>query len=140
MKKIHFKTKGFTLVELMIVVVVIGIISSIAYPSYQDSVRKSKRAEAKAALLQVSAEFERCFTMNGQYTTVAGGKTCPAVSAGGVLSTASTPKGYYNLAATVLTTTTFTVTATPTFTDTCTFGITHTGVKTPTPTATNSCW
>ncbi len=61
--------KGFTLVELMIVVAVIGILAAIAYPSYVDSMRKARRADAKAALLQVAQKEEQFYARNGSYTT-----------------------------------------------------------------------
>lgn len=61
-----YKTKpaqgGFTLIELMIVVAIIGIIAGIAYPSYMESVRKSNRADAKAELSDVAQRLQRCFT------------------------------------------------------------------------------
>ena len=60
-------TKGFTLVELMIAVAIVGILASIAYPSYQDSVRKSRRADAKGALLGFANAMERHFTENNSY-------------------------------------------------------------------------
>ena len=60
--------RGFTLIELMIVVAIIGIISAIAYPSYMESVRKSNRADAKAALNDVSQRLQRCFTAYSDYT------------------------------------------------------------------------
>lgn len=62
-------SRGFTLIELMIVVVVIGILSALAWPSYQDSVKKGKRAEGKAALLQAAQSMERFMTTNNTYTT-----------------------------------------------------------------------
>jgi type IV pilus assembly protein PilE len=53
---------GFTLVELMIVVVIIAILAAVAYPSYQDHVRKSKRTEGKAALLKAAQLQERYYS------------------------------------------------------------------------------
>ncbi|GAA0692976.1 type IV pilin protein [Marinobacterium maritimum] len=58
---------GFTLIELMIVVVVIGVLASIAYPAYLEYVAKSKRAEGKAALALAAQRMERCFTANNTY-------------------------------------------------------------------------
>lgn len=62
------KSKGFTLIELMIVVAIIGILAAVAYPSYQDSMRKSKRSEGQAALMDLMAKQERYYTDNNQYT------------------------------------------------------------------------
>lgn len=56
---------GFTLIELMIVVVIIGILAAIAFPSYQDSVERSRRSDAQAALTAFSAAMERYYTDNG---------------------------------------------------------------------------
>ncbi len=64
------KNKGFTLMELMIVVAIVGILGAIAYPSYQDSVLKSRRAEAQADLVELSGFVERFFTTNNSYTAV----------------------------------------------------------------------
>lgn len=61
------KTQGFTLIELMIVVAVIGILAAIAYPSYQEHVNKSKRADAQASLMELSHFMERYYTANGRY-------------------------------------------------------------------------
>lgn len=61
------KANGFTLIELMIVVAVIGIIYAIAYPSYMNSVRKTNRAEAKSELSEIAQRFQRCHTLNGKY-------------------------------------------------------------------------
>ncbi|MEO8938702.1 MAG: type IV pilin protein [Burkholderiaceae bacterium] len=58
---------GFTLIELMITVAVIGILAAIAIPSYQDSVWKGKRGEAKAAILRTLQTEERWYTQNNTY-------------------------------------------------------------------------
>ncbi len=63
------RNSGFTLVEAMIVVVVIAILASTAYPSYMQSVRKSKRTDAHTALTRTSTNLERFFGTNGTYTT-----------------------------------------------------------------------
>jgi type IV pilus assembly protein PilE len=73
------KSKGFTLIELMIVVVIIGIFSAIAYPSYTEHVNKARRAEAQTALLQGAQELEKYYSANGRYTAAAGGTTLPTV-------------------------------------------------------------
>ena len=62
-------SRGFTLMELMIVVVIIGVIASFAYPSYLDSVRRSNRGDANAALNVLANDLERYFSLNGSYTT-----------------------------------------------------------------------
>lgn len=61
--------RGVTLLELMIVVVIIGILTAIAYPSYRQYAAKAKRNEAKAALLQIATLQERHYLQNNTYTT-----------------------------------------------------------------------
>jgi len=65
--------RGFSLLELMIAVVIVGILATIAIPSYRDYVARGKRAAARAGLLEAAAFLERSFTTNGCYnrTTVA---------------------------------------------------------------------
>jgi type IV pilus assembly protein PilE len=58
---------GFTLIEVMIVIVIVAILSTIAYPSYEESVRKSKRAEGRAALMQLMQQEERFYSQNTKY-------------------------------------------------------------------------
>ena len=65
------KNSGFTLIEVMIVVAIIGIIAAIGYPSYQEHVRKTKRADAQSALMELAQFMERYYTANGRYLTSA---------------------------------------------------------------------
>lgn len=61
------KAGGFTLIELMIVVAVVAVLAAIALPSYQDSVRKSRRAQAKADLVELAQRAERFHTVQNTY-------------------------------------------------------------------------
>jgi len=67
----HKINKGFTLIELMIVVAVIGILAGIAYPSYQDYIIRAKRGDAKAAILTVQLAQEKYRANNTTYGTMA---------------------------------------------------------------------
>jgi type IV pilus assembly protein PilE len=92
--------KGFTLIEIMIAVAIVGILAAIAYPSYRDQVRKSTRTEAKVALQQAAVTLEKCYTRTMTYVG------CPAPQAASV-------GGHYTVAVSNITATTYTVTATP---------------------------
>lgn len=61
------KSSGFTLIEMMVVVAIIGVLSVIAFNAYTEQVRKAKRAEGKAALLAAAQRLERFATNNGRY-------------------------------------------------------------------------
>jgi len=149
------KYKGFTLIELMIVVVIVSILAAVAYPSYQNSVQKSRRSDGTAALLQAAQILERCYTELNAYNTsrvpalLTSAQTggCSIVNAGGGVNTLTgagllSGSGYYNITG-VLFPTTYTLSATPQAlggqnNDSCgTFTLTHTGVRTP---ATPGCW
>lgn len=100
------RSRGFSLLELMIACAIVAILAAIAYPSYNSSVQKSRRAEAKAALLGVASQMERWSTEKGTYATA-------TLGSGGVYAN-QTENSYYNLSLAPLTATTYTVRAAPT--------------------------
>lgn len=61
--------RGVTLIELMVVVVIIGILASIAYPNYREFVARAKRTEARAALLKIATNQEKYYLQNNIFTT-----------------------------------------------------------------------
>lgn len=104
--KVHRRgAGGFTLVELMIVVAVIAVLAAIAVPSYADSVRKGRRGQAKADLVDSAQLVERYKTINATYEGTPGPPFRNRSPESGTL--------YYDITLTNRTTNTFTLTATP---------------------------
>ena len=69
------RAAGFTLIELMVVVAVVAILASIAYPSYRDAVLKGRRAQARTALLELMQQQERYMTQHNTYLNFATDRT-----------------------------------------------------------------
>ncbi len=103
------KEIGFTLIELMIVLVIITIIASVAIPSYQGSITKTRRAEGKALLLEGAQAQEINFTEYNQYAVDISVNTPPTKRA---IQTSS-DNGYYTMTISGATATAFTLTAAP---------------------------
>ncbi len=87
-------SKGFTLIELMIVVSIVAILASIAIPSYQQSVRKNCRNDAKNAILEIASLQEKYYFQSNQYSSDL------SFSNGGLnySDTDESPEGCYSMA------------------------------------------
>jgi type IV pilus assembly protein PilE len=143
---------GFTLIELMIVVSIIGILAGIAIPSYQDSVRKSRRADAKAALLGLVNAMERHMTESNSYcdaalnsgTAIANcGSATEDTGSASIFNIPNETSRFYTITISAASPSTYTLSAAPAgaqIGDSCgTLSITQTGAKSVSGTATN-CW
>ena len=83
---------GFSLIELMIVIVIVGVLAAIAYPAFIDSIRKGRRAEAFAALTAVQQAQERWRANNSSYSS-----DLTSAPPSGLGQNASTPNSYYTI-------------------------------------------
>lgn len=113
------KQSGFTLIELMIVVAIIGIIAAIAYPSYLDQVKSTRRGDAQGALASFANAMERYYTQNNTYIGADGGNSAITntltTPAAGVFASQSPSDGtpFYNLRIYNLTANSFELRAVP---------------------------
>jgi len=125
---------GFSLIELMVVVGVIGILAAIALPSYNEHIRKTRRAAGGACVTAAAQQMERYYTTELTYV---------GAPAGSVLDNICDPEtlDFYTIGTANVGARTYTVTASPTGQqagDSCgVLSITQAGVKSP---ATDGCW
>jgi type IV pilus assembly protein PilE len=131
------KKNGFTLIEMLIVLAMVGVLAAIAFPSYQEQVRKSRRTAVKGQLQEVQQNMERWYTLRNTYVGFALGSS--VVSPPGTSGT----RVFYNVDYAVgPAVSTYTLRATPVnaqIDDRCgVLTIAQNGVKTPT--TPGDCW
>ena len=103
MQQQRTRTRGVTLIELIIAVAVVAILAAIAFPSYQQQMQKTRRADGKAELMETAQQLERCYTRFSRYNDGNCGVALPFNSS----------EGYYVVSATAITASAFTLDATP---------------------------
>ena len=147
-----FAETGFTLIELLVTVAILGILATLAVPSYQDYIRRGNRAEAKGILLEAAQYMERVYSTNNCYhrTDTTCGSAANLSLPAGLNQSPKTGTAKYNIAVSFPSTSPctlgqcFTLTATPTGTmagDACgALTLTHAGTKGVGGSTVADCW
>jgi type IV pilus assembly protein PilE len=105
------RTRGFTLIELMIALVIVAILAGIAVPSYRNYVLRSHRIEATSALLKVAAAQEKFYLQNNTYTDNVGDVAGLGFSTTDDTGAFVTENGWYTITVTAADNEGFTLTA-----------------------------
>lgn len=89
-------SKGFTLIEIMIVVAIAGILASLAWSSYENSIKRSNRAEATTELSDLAQRLQKCYTTYGRYNAPPPPNQCAVFNSvnGGYVTRG---KGFYRI-------------------------------------------
>ncbi|WP_279924016.1 type IV pilin protein [Pseudomonas sp. GD04019] len=103
-------SSGFTLIELMIAIVIIGVLVAIAMPIYQEYIKKSRRAEAAAVLTEAAQRLEVFYSQNGRYCDTS---ACASIAPVFQASIPASGTAYYNVGASAITATSYTLNAAP---------------------------
>lgn len=110
LNEIFFMKKGFSLIELLIVVAIVGILAAVAFPSYRSYITKARRTDGQTSLLDLANRMERYYSQNHTYATATLGTASPTTD---VLTNATTPEGWYTLSIAAQTASSYTLQATP---------------------------
>lgn len=134
MRLMKLRARGFSLIELLAAVTILGLIAAVAIPTYRATVLKSRRTDAQAALNELAQRLERCYTQFGAYNAADCAIAAPYAS----------PEGHYSVSL-VRAASTYALTATPTGDQTadarCTqLSLNELGQKTATGTHPGECW
>ena len=111
-RRMTLRSEGFTLMELMITMAIIGILAAIAYPSYLAYTHRADRTDATTTMFNDSQILERCYAQTYDYTQCLT-TTAPAGVTGVPAGPAPTPQGYYTITVQTPSSDTYTITATP---------------------------